>query len=263
MSTANKFRARLRNDWKRHAARTISSRGGSLESQVSRAEEYAITELIVNPAAKKEEKINTVDEAGHVSQITLAGELKAVNVAESSDLVAEEAIKITETPVPPSEGDSSPPAPETNIEINVTTPVQPEPEAEPAVTPAPLPFRDPAWLSNEQSYLNHTINHLNSLTRSYNLMAPNLARKPYYSLDRELASMYRDVAPLLANEIRERARAPRVKIDVSAGQSGSGVLATLGAGEKVRVWDESKEKKYGLKEFWRDLFASGKHASGN
>lgn len=258
MSTANKFRARLRNDWKRHAARTISSHGGSLGSQVRRAEEYAITELIVNPAKKKEETINTVDDAGHVSQITLAGELKAVPTSEASDLVAEEAIEITETPVESRSGEeSAPKAPEPDVQINITTSVEPAPEAKPAIGPAPFPFRDPQWLSNEQSYLSHTINHLNSLTRSYNLMAPDLAKKPYYSLDRELASMYRDVAPQLANEIQERARAPRVKIEIGTGQAGSGVLATLGAGEKVRVYDENKAKRYGLKEFWRDLFAKG------
>ena len=67
--------------------------------------------------------------------------------------------------------------------------------------------------------------------------------------------MYRDVAPQLADEIRERARAPKVKVHWSEGQAGSGVLANLGAGQNARIWDERPGKQYGLKEFFKDLFA--------
>lgn len=248
LGTANKFRARLRNDWKRHAARSISSRGGSLESQIRTAEEYAAAEVVINPAPKKEEKINVVDAEGHLSQITLAGELKVQPTADA----VEEKINITETSVEPEATASlADPPSETNVEIP-----QPEPP-EPSITSVQFPFRDPQWLAAEQSYLTHTINHLNSLARSYNLMAPDLAKKPYYSLDRELASMYRDVAPQLPGAIRERATSPKARVGTSTGQAGSGVLAALGAGEKSRVYDESKQKHYGLKEFWRDLFGKG------
>lgn len=252
--TTTKFRGRLRNDWKRHAARSIASRGGSLDSQIRRAREYAAAEVIANPPRKKEETMNAVDPEGHVSQITLAGELKATPVPSGSAPEArEEDITVTETTLQPSNTNTTPVTPEAEIQIKVTE--LPPPPIEDTIQPASSPFRDPQWLSVEQSYLNHTINHLNSLTRSYNLMAPDLAKKPYYSLDRELNAMYRDVAPQLANEIRERASAPRVKVEWSAAQAGGGALGNLGAGEKVRVWDERKDKQYGLKEFWRDLFA--------
>ncbi|KAF2103676.1 hypothetical protein NA57DRAFT_69889 [Rhizodiscina lignyota] len=257
ISTATKFRARLRNDWKRHAARSIASRGGSLDTQIRKAQEYAAAEMIVNPPTKKEETINVVDPEGHVSQISLAGELKATPVPSGTVPEArEEDITVTEKVLEGSEDASStnsPPKPE--IQMSVTQPPPPPPVPEETIQPPSHPFRDPQWLSAEQSYLEHTINHLNALTRSYNLMAPDLAKKPYYSLDRELAALYRDVAPQVANEIRERALAPKAKVEWSVGQSRNGVLLDLGAGQKARVWDENPTKQYGLKEFWRDLFA--------
>ena len=54
----------------------ISSRGGGLDRQMRLAEEYAFAESIENPPKRKEEKINAVDSSGHLSQITLAGQLK-------------------------------------------------------------------------------------------------------------------------------------------------------------------------------------------
>ncbi|KAI9738880.1 MAG: hypothetical protein M1818_005193 [Claussenomyces sp. TS43310] len=50
----------------------------------------------------------------------------------------------------------------------------------------PAPFRDPAWEAAEQSYLALAVKNLNSLTRSYNLVAPELAQKPYFNLKCEL-----------------------------------------------------------------------------
>ncbi|KAI1821206.1 hypothetical protein F4861DRAFT_519917 [Xylaria intraflava] len=47
--TAHTFRTRLRNDWKRHAARTIASKGGSLEAQMERAKLLAKAEALYNP----------------------------------------------------------------------------------------------------------------------------------------------------------------------------------------------------------------------
>lgn len=260
-STATKFRSRLRVEWKRHAARLISSQGGSLASQIKKAEQYAAAEAIVNPTAKKVEQINTVDSGGHVSQITLSGQLKAAPAASDNNTAPViEIITVTESSIPTNSSEAS--LPITNA-LNVTsqesvaTPSQEDDTSQqnPASNPHPttplIPFRDPVWERTENSYHTLAITNLNSITRSYNLMAPNLAKKPYYSLDRELRSCYADVAPLLAAEIRERALRPVVKVEVVGHREG-GVLERFGAGEKARVWDE-KKPKYGFKEFWRDL----------
>lgn len=251
VSSVTKFRARLRNDWRRHAARTISSYGGNIDVQVRRAEEFAAAEMIVNPPKMKTETLNALDAQGHLSQITLAGELKTTpDPTAGEHEITEEDIKIIETIVEPA-GDGPPPPPEPAASIDVRVERPPEP----TVKPAPYPFRDPVWLSVEQSYFEHTIKHLNSITRSYNLIAPALAKKPYFSLDRELDSMYRDVAPTVANEILQRAMAPKVKVTTSAAQSGDGVLGAISARDKAKVWDEDQGKHYGFKEFWKDLFA--------
>jgi hypothetical protein len=84
-SAANKFRTRLRADWKRHAARMIASKGGSLIDQVKRAEAYAKAELDSNPLKKNQESFTTVDDRGHMSQISLSSELKVTPPAEESN----------------------------------------------------------------------------------------------------------------------------------------------------------------------------------
>ena len=43
------FRGRMRNDWKRHAARSIASRGGTLQQQLERAQAFALAEVKINP----------------------------------------------------------------------------------------------------------------------------------------------------------------------------------------------------------------------
>lgn len=117
------------------------------------------------------------------------------------------------------------------------------------------PLRDPDYISTERSYHELAIKELNSLTRSYNLQAPQVAQKPYLSLDRELASCYADVAPSLADEIKRRAT-ERARSPVSTIQPRSpGLLNTFGMAGTARVYDEDKSKSYGFKEFWRDLFS--------
>lgn len=65
------FRGRLRADWKRHAARTIASKGGTLEEQVRRAEAYARAEENLNPAKEKREALSEIDEEGRLAQVTV------------------------------------------------------------------------------------------------------------------------------------------------------------------------------------------------
>ena len=223
VTTAMRFRNRLRNDWRRHVSRVISSRGGSLDRQVQLAEEYAHAENVENPPKKKEEKLNTVDNSGQLSQITLAGELKVaapeptISVQEEEAAVEEE-IKVMEQTFNDDGTLKSQPD-----ETVVVLTAQPEqslpaalPEKVPPRRPTVTPFRDPQWLETERAYLNAAIDNLNSIARSYNLMAPPIARKPYYYLDRELKACFADVAPQVASAIRERALAPKIKgVEVS------------------------------------------------
>ncbi|RSM07482.1 hypothetical protein CDV31_008571 [Fusarium ambrosium] len=188
VKAAGAFRARLRNDWRRHAARMISSRGGSLQEQMQRAEEYAAAEEVHNPIARKK--------------------------------VEEEEIK----EVPQVVG---------------------------------RPFRDAAWEQAEHAYHKLTIEHLNKLARSYNLMAPDLAKKPYYALERELNACFADVAPTVAREIRDRATGGTARSLGGTGQRAkqTGLLESLaGRGDNVRVHVEAEEKAYGLKQWWRDVW---------
>lgn len=253
VATANKFRSRLRADWKRHAARMIASKGGTLQDQMRRAEAYAKAELIANPRKKKEEVISTVNSDGHVSQISLSGELKvpspdSPNASVSEEIIAE---RITfDTNGQPFAAEAKPEDPSTqSVQIPLHTPPS-------SVAPAPYPFRDPQWESIESAYHTVAINDLNSRTRSYNLQAPDLAKKPYFSLQRELNACYADIAPQLADAIKERATKPTRKVE-GFGQSlaGQGSVMDRLVGEKVRVRDERAERQYGFKQFWKDLWA--------
>ncbi|KAF5588231.1 hypothetical protein FPCIR_7249 [Fusarium pseudocircinatum] len=183
------FRARLRNDWRRFAARMIASRGGTLQEQIRRAEEYAAAEEVHNPIIRK-------NATGQVEEIKAA-----------SPVVGR-------------------------------------------------PFRDSAWEQTEAAYLKLSIERLNALTRSYNLMAPDLAKKPYFSLERELKACFTEVAPTVAREIQERATGGKARSLGGGGQTGkqTGLLETLTGGGGVKVHVEAQEKAYGLKEWWRDVW---------
>lgn len=235
VKTANIFRARLRNDWKRHAARTISSRGGTLQDQMRTADRYAQAERVHNPKRRGIEQISVPTNA-------------------TSDPVM---IKVREMPSAVSEVP--------RIQISIATkegefsadgekiPEEPQqiPEPVPA-TPLPAPFRIPEWEAAEASYLNLAITNLNNITRSYNLMAPDLAKKPYFSVDRELKSCYADVAPQLPEAIKERAARPVKDLVEKIGHRPGGVLERF-ATDKVSIYD-SKRPPYGFKEFWSDLW---------
>ena len=250
---------RIRVEWKRQAVRTISSRGGSLEEQIRRAELYAAAERKYNPRKK--------DVAGTPMTITVGGnplmqslveEVAAATDSEFSGAEVAAAVSeavnesaVTEIGVSPDVTEvGSPIAPAVETDLSAPQPIAPG-------TPLPAPLRDEGWLKTEQSYLELVISNLNSLTRSYNLMAPELAKKPYFSLERELKAMYADVAPQLADELRYRASAPR-KVDVvKGGGKGAGVLEGFTAGHKARIYDEMKPK-YGFKELLQDWFGKKK-----
>jgi len=200
------FRGRLRNDWKRHAARVISSKGGSLHEQIQRAEDYATAER------------------RHVSSQPPAPRL----VRGSVESLA-----------------TSDPDGSNNSELLHASP----PPLSPTV------FRDPTWERTENAYHALAIQTLNNLTRTYNLLAPTLAKKPYFSLDRELSSCFADVAPQLADEIRERAKSPGKLTAHNKGIGGAverfSAFSGGGARGTVKVYERSSPH-YGFKELVRD-----------
>lgn len=200
VKAANVFRARLRNDWKRHAARTIASRGGSLQDQMKTAERYAESEAVYNP---KKRAIEQISVPTNLTQDPVM--VKITQEASSSSnntpgvrVTLETKDEILETKVvkPPENSSAFGTSPSDIIE-------SPSPQKS-----LPPPFRIPSWENTEMSYLKLAIENLNNLARSYNLMAPDLAKKPYFSLDRELKSCYADIAPQLAQAIKERAVRP-------------------------------------------------------
>jgi hypothetical protein len=267
-----RFRGRLRNDWKRHAARMISASGGSVSEQVRRAQGYAMAEEVVNPRPKRRvENVSAIASDGSLTTISVeeriaagvdAGQVDAMEHRQpeaSPSQPPDIEIKVTEAPAEITPVSSAAPDPL----ITTTSSSPPSTSDAPSqarVLPTAHPFRDPQWERTENSYHNLAISSLNTLTRSYNLMAPKIAQKPYLSLQRELLRCYADVAPELADTILERARNPRkatVNISVSGGTGG--VLEKVG-GERWRghegvIRDEGTEKGYGFKEFWRDLFS--------
>ncbi|KAL9115087.1 MAG: hypothetical protein Q9227_000881 [Pyrenula ochraceoflavens] len=264
------FRKRLRNDWRRHAARTISSQGGSLESQIKRATAYALAEELLNPKAPKKETLNRIDLQGNLSTVTV--EEKPPDAAEQillesgGDAAPEATITITEEAPEATSAPSEPPT-ESITSSTKTKPSGPSsvnmsssPSSSSAL-PASHPFRDLTWESTELSYHTLAITNLNTQTRSYNLQAPKLAQKPYFNLQRELNRCYADVGPELPAEIRARANAPKkVRVEVKGHREG-GVMERFGAGERVKVYDEDLGRKgYGFKEFWRDLWGEGEKA---
>ena len=122
------------------------------------------------------------------------------------------------------------------------------------------PFRDPAWERAELSYHTLAIREINDTARSYNLMAPKIAQKPYYNLQRELNRCFAEVAPTLADEILARSRKGPVRVQVSMHKEGSLLEKFQGGGHVAKVRDEPGERGYGFKEFWRDLFGKDEKA---
>ncbi|OJD26422.1 hypothetical protein ACJ73_02195 [Blastomyces percursus] len=203
----DRFRRRLRSDWKRHAVRLIASQGGSLESQIQRARSYAAAEVWLGNSGRNTSNIAKIN----------------AKAPESHDS--------------PSESQRPPSVP---------------------------PLRDADYLKFEQAYYNLTVKTLNALIRSYNLMAPPVAQKPYLKLERELLSCYADVAPSLPGELQRRAtERPRDSTrSIPPGTHESGLLKSLSVTQNVRLHEEDPSKRYGLKQFWRDLWNRNDAAAG-
>ena len=255
-----RWRGRLRNDWKRYASRVIASEGGTVEEKVRRAEEYARGEERVNPKKGKKERLSQIDGEGRlVGEVVV--EEKAVGEEERTGKGGDTITVVVSEQVPAATGQAaSPPSSPSPSHLQPPSPSQPQ--------PLPQPFRSSTYLATELPYHTLSISHLNTLTRSYNLLAPSLAQKPYFSLERELLACYADVAPLLAGEIRERARMPDGRgIEGGGGNGDDGVWGRFtgggGAGgrERVRVV-EDRRGRYGVREWWRETFGRGKSGKG-
>ena len=151
-----------------------------------------------NPRTKeKVEKLNSVDEGGHLTQITLTDHTKSADT--STERGASQDLTVTQDLIGP-HGEVV--ARTSEIEM-VSPAASTQPVDVPKVrTPSVPPFRDPIWLQVELSYQRMAVENLNTLTRSYNLMCPQLAQRPYFDLQRELLSCYAEVAPLIAKEIQ-------------------------------------------------------------
>jgi hypothetical protein len=256
VKAVSSFRGRLRNDWKRHAARVIASKGGSLQDQVRRAQAYALAEQKANPMQVKVVRLSEITSDGNLATVTVEERIAAGVSPVADPNAPATTITVTETdaqdqPVIQPETAAAPPTSESEVTLPTSSP----PSQPAAVAPMAYAFRDKNWTALESAYHNVAIADLNSLTRSYNLMAPKIAQKPYYNLERELNRMYADVAPLLADEILQRSRRPTVKVEIRAHKEG-GVMERFSGGHQAKVRDEDiKVKGYGFKEFWRDLWS--------
>lgn len=253
VSTATRFRSQLRASWRRHVSRTIASKGGSLQSQMRLAEQYALAESVGNPPKKRVVELNTVDAQGATSQLTLAGELKSTPASDPHS--AEEEIKVSEQ-VFDDGGVLEPPEQQVIVTAEAPASAAALLTAD-DVQPTVRPFRDLDWEKTEHSYHKLAVEQLNALNRSYNLMAPQLAQKPYFNLERELRSCYADVAPQVADAIRERALAPKIKGVEVIGHRPGGMLDRFSNSPSVSVYDE-RRPHYGFREFWKNLFTPDK-----
>lgn len=216
-----------------------------MQQQMQLAEEHALAESIANPVKSKMEQVNAVNSAGQLSQITLTGELKP---GPDGGIEGETKIIVTEQGV---NADGSMDTPEQQIHFTTTsTATGPQKARRPTLSV----FRDQQWENVERSYLMAAVDHINSKTRSYNLMAPDLAKKPYFSLERELKSCFADVAPQIAGVIQQRALAPKIKNVEVIGHKPGGVLEKFSMDRASQVYDERKPQ-YGFRQFWKDLFA--------
>jgi hypothetical protein len=140
-----------------------------------------------------------------------------------------------------------PPSPTTLQEEGAPQPAEPE-------ISLLRPFRDPTWEATERSYMELAISNMNKLTRAYNLMAPELAKKPYFNLDRELKACFADVAPQVADEIKQRARRPPPHLLNQGGHKSGSILDRFARESRSTKVYESKTPHYGLKEMWRDFW---------
>ncbi|KAJ5763676.1 hypothetical protein N7533_002357 [Penicillium manginii] len=89
----NRFRQRLRADWRRHAARLIASQGGSLEAQMNRARGHAAAEVRLKEQARLEASLRNTSEEAIISEIAPDGRI--VSKTEAPEVALESGIDQT------------------------------------------------------------------------------------------------------------------------------------------------------------------------
>lgn len=199
--TTHTFRLRLHTDWLRFVCRRIASQGGSLETQLKKAEEYALAEA-------RRVRLDAV----------------TAKLARSEELTSEEQERY-------------------DADLSAAGPTK--------------VFRDEEWEKQEESYNKLSIKNINDLARSYNLMAPEMARKPYLSLERELKRCFASVAPEVAPELRRRAE-KGIRWDEEEGtkkekrEKKKGLL-----GEEVDVLDDERPM-FGFRDLLKMWFGKGR-----
>ncbi|KAK9354196.1 hypothetical protein V1523DRAFT_408961 [Lipomyces doorenjongii] len=218
-----RFRIGLRESWKRHAMQLIAATSPNLEAQMARARKYAEAERA------EAERLGLYTE-------------KVKDVGESTQQM-EEGVPAGEVA--------------TSAE---TDDLREEPVAPTGSTFALL--RKDDWESIEHKYHVLSVKTLNDSIRSYNLMAPGPARRSYLMLERELRLCYAEVAPLLADSLKERhelIKSGRTTFTLKKTENMGSIVDNL-FGEKVAIMEKTGNE-YGLKELFRDLFFRKKSSS--
>jgi len=105
------------------------------------------------------------------------------------------------------------------------------------------------WESREAKFHTLAVEDLNMKTRSYNTIAPYTARRPYTTLQKELESCYKDVAPQIVSAIRNRSSSPPLKVEAKPFVRGIGILEDL-SGQKQQL-HVNRDGEYGLMDFIR------------
>ncbi|KAK9488107.1 hypothetical protein V1527DRAFT_458214 [Lipomyces starkeyi] len=217
-----RFRIGIRESWKRHAMQLIAATSPNLEAQMARARNYVEAER-----AEAERLGLYTEKDNDVGESTQqAGEGIAAEVATSTE----------------------------------TDDLREDPVGSTGSAFSLLPKYD--WESIEHKYHVLSVKTLNDSIRSYNLMAPGPARRSYLTLERELRLCYAEVAPLLADALRERhelIKSGRTTFTLKKTENRESILSNL-FGEKVAIMEKTGNE-YGLKELFRDLFFRKKSSS--
>ncbi|KAK9316320.1 hypothetical protein V1524DRAFT_38822 [Lipomyces starkeyi] len=217
-----RFRIGLRESWKRHAMQLIAATSPNLEAQMARARNYAEAERA---------------EAERLGLYTEKDKDVGESTQQADEGVAAEVATSTET-----------------------DDLREEPVVPTGSAFSLLPKYD--WESIEHKYHVLSVKTLNDSIRSYNLMAPGPARRSYLTLERELRLCYAEVAPLLADALRERhelIKSGRTTFTLKKTENRESIVNNL-FGEKVAIMEKTGNE-YGLKELFRDLFFRKKSSS--
>lgn len=217
-TATRRFRSRLRADWTRHAARVISSKGGSLAEQIQRAEAYASAE----EAALKRIKAKNKEDENRCSQISRSSKLEGASKGIISDNEATNGVQLDQ-------------------DFKYTVQIS--------------PFRDNNWEAAEKPYIELTIKSMNDMIRNYNLIAPQPSRKGSLNTKRELDACYAQSAPLIGAEMLRRAMQPKATYQVRSSTAATIPFLKSLDQNLAKIYDENIEAKgYGMREFWKDLW---------